>query len=113
MLGEGLPALVSLAFDIGFASLALGIEAIERLVEPLVRAFSSVDSASDGLAAHDSSLSPKKRGPFHRLPAIAVAAAERLGNSRSSQRKPRSSTITSIFRPCHCRLKRAPTPRCR
>ena len=45
--------------------------------------------------------------------AIAVAAADRLGNSCSPQRKPFSSTTTSILRPLHCRVRQAPMPRCR
>ena len=37
---------------------------------------------------------PKKRLPFHLVPVIAVAAADRLGRTRSFQAKPFATTVT-------------------
>ena len=44
--GQGGPALVLLAQDVGFAGLALGVERVERLLQPLLGALAGVDRAA-------------------------------------------------------------------
>jgi len=78
--GDRPPAFARLALHIGGTGLALRIEAVERLVEHVPGILARVDrAAGDGLLLPPACLRPKKRGPFQRVPAIAVAAAERLG----------------------------------
>ena len=85
------PALMSLALDVGFRGLALVVERVEFLLEPLLGRLAGVDGTAQRLggceALHDSpppvdrpSLSrrPKKRGPFQRVPVIARATSDRL-----------------------------------
>ena len=74
------PAFAGLALDVGGAGGALGIEAVEVLLQPLLGALAGVERAAPDRPGHrPGRLSPKNRGPFQRVPAIAVAAAERLG----------------------------------
>ncbi len=56
---------MTLAHDIGFASLPLGIERIEFLLEALVGRFAGVDGAADGQPGSDA-ISPRHR-PLSRL----------------------------------------------
>ena len=90
------PALRALAEDIGLAGLALGVEAVEGLLQALLAGFTSIDAAAQlagcrrrqgsllpGLGAagaHAAArcwfLRPKKIQPFHRVPVIARATAE-------------------------------------
>ena len=91
------PAVVALADDIGLASLALGVERVELLLEPLVGGFARVDGAAEcraGLWTDQASacrssarsterrsalFKPKKRGPDHRAPVISRATADSDG----------------------------------
>jgi hypothetical protein len=83
------PALVGLALDVGLAGLALGIQRVELEVEIMLGGFAGVDGAAKGpgrgryhwpaSARAVSGLTPKKRRPFHEVPVMARATAERLG----------------------------------
>ena len=46
---DELPALLSLALDIGFRGFALGIERVEVLFEPMLGGFAGIDDATKGL----------------------------------------------------------------
>ena len=117
------PAFVRLAFDIGLASLALGVEGIELEVQIMLGGLSRVDCTPEKLFARlihglnpgsclavplgrteerlrfadfaacggggfaavaalasgvPGTRKPKKRGPFHAVPVMARAIAERL-----------------------------------
>jgi hypothetical protein len=76
--GQGPPALARLALDVGRAGLTLGIEAVEGLLQPLLRALAGIERAPPERLRRERGRSPKKRGPFQRDPAMAVAAAKRL-----------------------------------
>ena len=89
--GQGGPALVLLAQDVGGAGLALRVERVERLLQPLVGALAGVDRAAAlprGARDHCTSPSrkPKKAGPLRRVPVIARATDESEAQLRSRQR---------------------------
>ena len=46
---DRMPALAGLTLDVGLAGLALGVERVERLVEPLLGRFAGVDRAAQAL----------------------------------------------------------------
>ena len=81
------PALGPLAGDVGLAGLALGVEAVELLLQPFLGGFAGVDGAAQ--LADDLRffrrlrhvrplwfLSPKKTQPFQRVPVMARAMAD-------------------------------------
>src|SRR5215204_3467652 len=79
------PALVGLALHVSSPGLALRIERVEVLLEAVLGRHTGVDSAAQRLRAgldHRPepfwSRRPKKRGPFQRVPVIALATLERL-----------------------------------
>ena len=81
---EGEPAFMALAVDVGSAGLALGVQAVEALLQTLFADF-PVDRAADfGLGAAPAHAPlpvlrrPKNSGPDHWVPVIARATAERL-----------------------------------
>ena len=57
--------------DVGLAGLALGVEAVEILLQPLLRGLPGVDGATDALAH-----SPKNLGPDQRAPVMTWAILE-------------------------------------
>ena len=85
------PALGALGGDVGLAGVALGVEGVELLVEPLLGALAGVDRAAElphlrrhrgvgpRAAAHAPPRwrSPKKVQPFQRVPVMWRAMAER------------------------------------
>jgi len=86
------PALVGLTLDVGLAGLPLGIQGIEFQVEIMVGRFARVDGAAEKLSwrvrrhrpasarsAFRFIRRPKKRRPFHDVPVMVRATAERLG----------------------------------
>ena len=93
VVGDRNPALGALADDVGVAGIALGIDGVVLLVQPLVGGLACVDGAAQaalqGLAhrlapfflagAFVGALSPKNSGPDHRVPVISRAIIERLG----------------------------------
>ena len=84
-----------LAEDIGGAGLALRVERVERLLQPLRGALAGVDRAADrpvdrlrgSALRHGAAPSrrPKKAGPLRRLPVISRAMTESERQSRPSQ----------------------------
>ena len=79
------PALVALAVDVSRAGLALGVEAVEALLQTLLGAFPAIDRAADlalylgpAHAALPVLRRPKNSGPDHWVPVIARATADRL-----------------------------------
>ena len=82
------PALMGLALDVGLGRLALGVERVEVLLQPVVGRDPGVDGAaqalalglgsSPGLPATEPGPSPKKRGPLQRVPVMARATCDRL-----------------------------------
>lgn len=81
------PALGALAGDVGFAGLALGVEAVELLLQTFLGGFPGVDRAAE--LADDLRfirglrhvrplwfLRPKNTQPFQRVPVIARAMAD-------------------------------------
>ena len=79
---EGHPALVPLALDVGEAGLPLRIQRVERLVQSFLGALAAVDRAADlarrGIhPAVPFGRRPKNNQPFHRVPAIALATADK------------------------------------
>ena len=76
------PALVTLAADVGFAGLALGIERIKGSLETFLRRFAGIDGAAN--LAHSVAafcarrLVPKNAGPDQRVPVMTRAISERL-----------------------------------
>ena len=89
------PALRALAGDVGMARVALGVDGVVLLVQPLVGGLAGVDGAAQaalqdvahrrdpfflaGFFAAAGALSPKNSGPDHRVPVISRAIIERLG----------------------------------
>ena len=65
------PALAALGLDVGLARLALGVEAVEILLQPLLRGLPGVDGATNALAH-----SPKNLGPDQRAPVMTWAILE-------------------------------------
>src|SRR5215471_6641062 len=65
--GQATPALVPLAGDIGLSGFALGVEAVELLLQPLVGGLPRVDGAAHrlqghaGVLAHAASLLRRKK----------------------------------------------------
>ena len=89
MLGQQLPALRSLALDVGLAGLPLSIEGVELLIQSVLGRFAGIDGAaqrSRGVSLAWRSppsldlvdLRPKNRGPFHLVPVMRVAISDRL-----------------------------------
>ena len=74
------PSPRALAGDIGLACLALGVQGVELLLEPLLARLAGVDRAAEladrCLHAALPGASPKNSGPFHRVPVIARAMAD-------------------------------------
>src|SRR5690606_14259210 len=118
-IAEQHPTLRLLACDVRLAGLALCVEAVELLLQALLRGFARVDGAA--LAAgrgerrripHRSprliSRRPKKRQPFQRVPAIARAMAESDLYLRPSNSKPSRRTVTVCSTPFHSRTSRVP-----
>ena len=82
--GQGGPALVLLAQDVGRAGLALRVERVERLLQPLLGALAGVDRAAAlrrRARHHGASPSrrPKKAGPLRRVPVISRAIGRERG----------------------------------
>ena len=76
--GQQPPALVLLAGDVGLAGLALGIERVEVLLQPLLGGLAGVDGAADGArrsCRHPPSAT-EEPGPDQRVPVIARATAD-------------------------------------
>ena len=89
--GQDGPALVLLAQDVGFAGLALRVERVERLLQPLVAGDAGIDRAahpSGGARCHGASRSrrPKNAGPLRRVPVISRAMDESEPQLRPPQR---------------------------
>ena len=78
-----------LAFDKGFAGLALGMEGVEVLLETLLGGLAGVDGAS-ALHGH----SPKNLGPDQRAPVIARATSDNDRYWCPAYSKPQSVTST-------------------
>ena len=81
MIADQHPAFGALAGDIGLAGLALGMQAVELLLEPFLGGFPGVDGAAelaDSRLGHARlpDFSPKKASPFHRVPVMARAMAD-------------------------------------
>ena len=79
---------MGLALDVGLRRLALGIQGVEVLIQPMVGRDPRVDGAAQafllGPGHGDTSRPvarpvPKKRGPLQRVPVMARATSERLG----------------------------------
>ena len=81
-LADQRPALGALAGDVGLAGLALGVQRVELLLQPLLARLAGVDRAAelagDRLrhAALPWRLRPKNTRPFQRVPVMARAIAE-------------------------------------
>src|SRR6185369_895050 len=111
MVGDLAPALAGLAQDVGCTSLALRIEAVEVLVEPLLARFAGIYGAADLVhaALPFLCLRPKKAGPDQRVPVIARATSDRLFHGLPFQRiTPSSPTCTIWTTPFHSRTSRIP-----
>ena len=73
-----------LALDVGFGRLALVVEGVELLLEPMLGRDPGVDGAAQRLgprsrlASTTRSRRPKKRGPFQLVPVMARATSDRL-----------------------------------
>ena len=85
--GNQQPAFRLLAGDVGLASLALGVEAVELLIQAFLARLPGVDRAAElaedlgrcGRLLHRPAperRTPKKTHPFHRVPVMARAIAE-------------------------------------
>src|SRR5258708_16107378 len=87
-------------------SIVLCIQRVEFLIEPMVRGNPGIDGAADCFdrrSFHDRastadrsslSLRPKKRGPFHLVPAIAKPTLQRLPHPSPLHAHPSSLTST-------------------
>ena len=109
---ERAPAFALLALHIGFAGLALGIQAVERLVEAFLRALARIERAAFALASLSWLTQAEEARP------VPSRAGDRGRCGRQARIEPSpasgtqtSSTSTSTMRPCHSRRRRAPTPR--
>src|SRR5215472_6346709 len=108
--GQRRPAGMSLAVDVRFGRLALGIQRVEVLVESFLGAFAGVDGAAHrgrrrlgftGLG-HDFcpfAVRPKKKCPEQCAPVTALATALSERYVRPSKAKPCSRTSTWSVRP--------------
>ena len=91
-LADQRPALGALAGDVGLAGLALGVQRVELLLQPLLGGLAGVDRAAelagDRLrhAALPCRLMPKNTRPFQRVPVMAraIAESERYGRPSHS-----------------------------
>src|ERR1051325_2675768 len=98
MLGYEPPAFMGLALDVGLASLALGVERVERLVEPFLGGLAGIDCAAQEAGRRHRlecgspslRLRAKNRGPDQRVPVMARATSDRLAKTAPSCAKPRS-----------------------
>ena len=117
MVGQRDPALALLAGDVGEPGLALGVEAVELLLQALLGRLPGVDRAPElagGPRAHlppPWRFTPKKVSPFQRVPVIARATALRLLYRRPSHSKPSASTVTLCSTPRHSRISCVPDDR--
>src|SRR5262249_37397408 len=101
--GQAAPAFLRLALDIRLGGLALRVQGVEFLVEPLLRRLPGVDGAADaavelawfgvhGLPPFGAR--PKKRKPLVCVPVIALATAVSEAYRWASNSKPSASTLT-------------------
>jgi hypothetical protein len=67
---------MALAEDVSLTGLSLGIEGIEGLLQPLFRRFAGIDGAAN--SSGHGFLTPKNRGPDHRVPVISRAILDKL-----------------------------------
>src|SRR5215218_8530954 len=82
---QAAPAFMGLALDVSLGCLALAVERVELLLEPVLGRDTGVDRAAQNTNRlplhHDArarSRSPKKRGPFQFVPVMARATLDRL-----------------------------------
>src|SRR4029079_7876048 len=97
------------ASDIGLGSIVLGVEGIEVLFQALVGGDPAVDGAANMFCSsspHDApalfdglSRRPKNRGPFQRVPVMAWAIFDRLGQVLAFQAKPSAHTTSRSIPP--------------
>jgi hypothetical protein len=71
-----MPSLMALAQNVSFTGLPLGVQRVKGLFEALFRRFAGIDSAANSRG--HGFLTPKKRGPDHRVPVISRAIFDRL-----------------------------------
>jgi hypothetical protein len=67
---------MTLAEDVRFTRLSLGIQRIEGLLEPLLGRFAGIDGAAN--SSGHGFLTPKNNGPDHRVPVISRAILDKL-----------------------------------
>ena len=80
-----LPAFMGLTLYIGLAGLPLGIEGVERLLQPLLRRLPGIDRAAFDPGTHGLAFfRPKNKGPDQRVPVMRRATSDREVN-RSPQ----------------------------
>ncbi len=90
------PAFAGLARHIGRAGTVLRIERVEVLLEPFLARLAGVDGAADRLHEAIALRSPKKAGPDHCWPVMALAMALSEVHSRPFQSiLPFSSMVTT------------------
>ena len=71
------PSFMTLARDVGGASLALCIERVEVLLQALLARLAGIDGAAGPGHADRFPVRPKNRGPDQAVPVIRFATAER------------------------------------
>src|SRR5690606_32270629 len=103
-----------LAGDVRLAGFALGMQAVELLLESFLGGFPGVDGATE-FADHGLRhvrplwfLSPKNNQPFQRVPVMARAMADSDLYGRPCHSKPSAVTVTTYSTPCHSRRRRVP-----
>src|SRR5262249_62299142 len=107
---------MGLTADIRLRSVMLGIERVEVLLEAMVGRHPRGNRAADRLArpflhgrpSEDCLPRPKNRGPDQRVPVMAKATWDRLGEGLPFQGNPSPSTMTPCRGPSPPRVTRGP-----
>ena len=91
------------------AGLPLGVQGIERLVEPLFRRLAGVDGTAANNRLHRrGSRNPKNTGPDHLVPVISLAISDRDLWQWPRYSKPSSMTATRWVTPLNSRVSMVP-----
>src|SRR5439155_11224963 len=86
VLRETDPAFVALALDVGFARLPLGMQGVERLLQPFLGGFAGIDRAAEWPTAADRSGVIHRRSPLQRLTGISSYRCQRSEGRTSARR---------------------------
>src|SRR5258708_7018689 len=120
MCGDTDPAFVSLANDVGFRGLTLGVQRVELLLQSFFRGLARVDGAAHGLGRRRSGClglvhrappdlaTRKNKKPLQWEPVMTLATADNDLYTSPSKAKPLRSTWTWRVSPLYTRVRIVP-----